>query len=326
MRQRSPQAARARRGASATSGSAAWRAQERLLQRLRRCAARARRTRGTAGLRRRRRMRRSRRPSASRSANRSSRLGRLHAWRARTSRGSQRQVLVERRARAAAKSSSNTQRMVNTVGPASTRSAADRDLAHLAAGRGRALEDDARPRRAPASSSAAARPPMPAPTTTTALAGMHRRPFQSCVDVSDECHVSTLHDNCKCYNRSDTRGGARMDAMPRRDRAVPWTSSASAAAWEAPDGPPRLAAAMRYAVFPGGARIRPRLCLAVAGACGDDDPDRGRRGRRGDRAAALRLAGPRRPALLRRRADAARQAVGASRLRRARSRCWPATR
>jgi geranylgeranyl diphosphate synthase type II len=33
-------------------------------------------------------------------------------------------------------------------------------------------------------------------------------------------------------------------------------------------GPPRLAAAVRHAVFPGGARIRPRLCLAVARACG----------------------------------------------------------
>jgi geranylgeranyl diphosphate synthase type II len=33
-------------------------------------------------------------------------------------------------------------------------------------------------------------------------------------------------------------------------------------------GPPRLAAAIRHAVFPGGARIRPRLCLAVARACG----------------------------------------------------------
>jgi geranylgeranyl diphosphate synthase type II len=29
---------------------------------------------------------------------------------------------------------------------------------------------------------------------------------------------------------------------------------------------------MRYAVFPGGARIRPRLCLAVARACADDKP------------------------------------------------------
>lgn len=37
-------------------------------------------------------------------------------------------------------------------------------------------------------------------------------------------------------------------------------------------GPPRLQAAMRHAVFSGGARIRPQLCLAVAGACGDDDP------------------------------------------------------
>jgi geranylgeranyl diphosphate synthase, type II len=37
-------------------------------------------------------------------------------------------------------------------------------------------------------------------------------------------------------------------------------------------GPPRLAAAMRHAVFPGGARIRPQLCLAVARACGDADP------------------------------------------------------
>ena len=36
--------------------------------------------------------------------------------------------------------------------------------------------------------------------------------------------------------------------------------------------PPQLAAAIRHAVFPGGARIRPQLCLAVAGACGDDDP------------------------------------------------------
>jgi geranylgeranyl diphosphate synthase, type II len=36
--------------------------------------------------------------------------------------------------------------------------------------------------------------------------------------------------------------------------------------------PPRLAAAIRHAVSPGGARIRPHLCLAVAAACGDSDP------------------------------------------------------
>jgi geranylgeranyl diphosphate synthase, type II len=33
--------------------------------------------------------------------------------------------------------------------------------------------------------------------------------------------------------------------------------------------PPRLAEALRYAVFPGGARVRPKLTLAVANACGD---------------------------------------------------------
>ncbi|MBS2012409.1 MAG: polyprenyl synthetase family protein [Deltaproteobacteria bacterium] len=36
--------------------------------------------------------------------------------------------------------------------------------------------------------------------------------------------------------------------------------------------PPRLASALRHAVFPGGARIRPRLCFAVAEACAEDHP------------------------------------------------------
>jgi geranylgeranyl diphosphate synthase type II len=39
-----------------------------------------------------------------------------------------------------------------------------------------------------------------------------------------------------------------------------------------PECPPRLMAAVRHAVFPAGARVRPRLCLAVARACGEDDP------------------------------------------------------
>ncbi|HEY1525092.1 MAG TPA: polyprenyl synthetase family protein [Candidatus Angelobacter sp.] len=37
--------------------------------------------------------------------------------------------------------------------------------------------------------------------------------------------------------------------------------------------PAVLANALRYAVFPGGARIRPQLCLAVARACGDQCPE-----------------------------------------------------
>lgn len=36
-----------------------------------------------------------------------------------------------------------------------------------------------------------------------------------------------------------------------------------------PSTPPRLAEAMRYSVFPGGGRVRPRLVLAVAEACGN---------------------------------------------------------
>lgn len=40
-----------------------------------------------------------------------------------------------------------------------------------------------------------------------------------------------------------------------------------------PASPPALLAATQHAVFPGGARVRPRLCLAVASACGDPAPE-----------------------------------------------------
>src|SRR5690242_8860196 len=60
-----------------------------------------------------------------------------------------------------------------------------------------------------------------------------------------------------------------MDAVTRIER----TLIEAIGATEAPGGPPGLAAAMHHAVFPRGARIRPRLCLAVAGACGDDAPE-----------------------------------------------------
>ncbi len=39
------------------------------------------------------------------------------------------------------------------------------------------------------------------------------------------------------------------------------------------EAPPRLVGAMRHAVFSGGARIRPQLVMAVAVACGDDQPE-----------------------------------------------------
>jgi geranylgeranyl diphosphate synthase, type II len=38
------------------------------------------------------------------------------------------------------------------------------------------------------------------------------------------------------------------------------------------DAPGRLAAALEYAVTPGGARIRPTILMSVARACGDDSP------------------------------------------------------
>ncbi len=59
-----------------------------------------------------------------------------------------------------------------------------------------------------------------------------------------------------------------MESLARIDRALEATLARASGA----GCPPGLAAALRYAVFPGGARLRPRLCLAVARACGEDDP------------------------------------------------------
>lgn len=59
-----------------------------------------------------------------------------------------------------------------------------------------------------------------------------------------------------------------MKPITRIERAL----AAAVAGSERPGCPPKLAGAVRHAVFPGGARIRPQLCLAVAAACGDDMP------------------------------------------------------
>jgi geranylgeranyl diphosphate synthase type II len=60
-----------------------------------------------------------------------------------------------------------------------------------------------------------------------------------------------------------------MSARPCIERAL----ADALANIAAPGHPPRLAAAVRHAVFPGGARIRPQLCLAVSRACDIDDPE-----------------------------------------------------
>ena len=59
-----------------------------------------------------------------------------------------------------------------------------------------------------------------------------------------------------------------MKPMDRIDQAV---RSAVGRAQSRP-APPKLAAALEYAVLPGGARVRPMLTLSVARACGDDRP------------------------------------------------------
>ncbi|WP_349365064.1 MAG: polyprenyl synthetase family protein [Roseitalea porphyridii] len=59
-----------------------------------------------------------------------------------------------------------------------------------------------------------------------------------------------------------------MDMQKRIERALETALKHTTAGGQ----PPKIAAALRYAIFPGGARVRPRLCLAVAMACGDDNP------------------------------------------------------
>lgn len=60
-----------------------------------------------------------------------------------------------------------------------------------------------------------------------------------------------------------------MDSAARIERALELAVDRVATG----AAPPKLAEAMRYSVFPGGARVRPRLCLAVADACACDAPE-----------------------------------------------------
>jgi geranylgeranyl diphosphate synthase type II len=57
-----------------------------------------------------------------------------------------------------------------------------------------------------------------------------------------------------------------MDALDSINRMLE-----AALADAAKDSPPKLAQALRYAVFPGGARLRPKLALSVGWACGAQD-------------------------------------------------------
>lgn len=61
-----------------------------------------------------------------------------------------------------------------------------------------------------------------------------------------------------------------MDLSKRIDRCM--VNAITQAQGNGQAAPGRLAAALNYAVTPGGARIRPTICLSVAQACGDDRP------------------------------------------------------
>jgi geranylgeranyl diphosphate synthase type II len=63
--------------------------------------------------------------------------------------------------------------------------------------------------------------------------------------------------------------GANMQSVERVEMALDMALAEAAG----PKSPPLLAAALRYAVFPGGHRIRPQIVLAVARACGDQNPE-----------------------------------------------------
>lgn len=67
-----------------------------------------------------------------------------------------------------------------------------------------------------------------------------------------------------------------MDSLARIEKALSVSTEQCLAAAVSevggPTSPQQLATAIRHAVFPGGARIRPRLSIAVALACGDDEP------------------------------------------------------
>jgi geranylgeranyl diphosphate synthase type II len=67
----------------------------------------------------------------------------------------------------------------------------------------------------------------------------------------------------------DDEGDRGMDVIERIERCLRENIEAG----RGPACPPGLDRAIEHAVFPGGARIRPKICLAVADACGEDRPE-----------------------------------------------------
>jgi geranylgeranyl diphosphate synthase, type II len=80
-------------------------------------------------------------------------------------------------------------------------------------------------------------------------------------------YTCRLHAVCHAC-RARVPGVQKMRHLQRIESAI----ERAVARAQARGAPPRLAAAVAHAVFPGGARIRPQLCLAVSAACGDSAP------------------------------------------------------
>jgi geranylgeranyl diphosphate synthase, type II len=85
------------------------------------------------------------------------------------------------------------------------------------------------------------------------------KPFDLC-----QLTLTLVLDNNNCH-RTEVPD---MDANSFFERALTSILDDACGA----ECPPRFASALRYAVFPGGARVRPKLVQAVAQACGSADP------------------------------------------------------
>lgn len=68
------------------------------------------------------------------------------------------------------------------------------------------------------------------------------------------------------------KGGPGMTSGKMIETRIEAAILRALAAGQGGDAPPRLSAALPYAVLPGGARIRPTILTSVAMACGDDCP------------------------------------------------------
>ncbi len=97
---------------------------------------------------------------------------------------------------------------------------------------------------------------------------MYKNYTPSLAIVQSLYKLSLMNDSALALREDLRTLAARLDERTELAlRAVIERASGSAS-------PPRLRSALAHAVFPGGGRLRPRLCLAAATACGDARAER----------------------------------------------------